>query len=261
MFLRWRRMTKLNWLAVSLSSLVCFCAGSELAGSSLAPARSQPATLRQVRIEDRFWAPKLKVYREQTVPHSWQFMQGELGALQAAGGQSVAGELNGTWGEANLYKFLETAANSLALVPDAELERHVNEVAALVAGAQQPDGYVHAFVTNSKKIPWDPDFLDGSHDGYVLGHLIQAAVALQAATGRRTLLEVACRAADQAHRHFLGPGGRPGFCGHAELEMALVELYLMPSRVWTTPEPPNWFWGASRALGGSIAPTFWAGSP
>ena len=45
------------------------------------------------------------------------------------------------------------------------------------------------------------------------------------------------------------------------LEMALVELYLMPSRVWTMPEPPNWFWGASRALGGSIAPTFWAVSP
>jgi hypothetical protein len=143
-------MTKLNWLALSLSSVACFCARAELAGSSLAPARSQPATLRQVRIEDRFWAPKLKVYREQTIPHSWQFMQGELRALQAAGGQSVAGELNGTWGEANLYKFLE---------------------------------------------------------------------------------------------------------------MALVELYLMPSRVWTMPEPPNWFWGASRALGGSIAPTFWAGSP
>ena len=223
--LRWRRMKILNWLAPSLSSLACICARGELAGGSLAPATSQPATLRQVRIEDRFWAPKLKVYREQTIPHSWQFMQGELRALQAAGGQSVTGELNGTWGEANLYKFLETAANSLALVPDPELERKVNEVVALVAGAQQPDGYVHAFVTNSKKIPWDPDFLDGSHDGYVLGHLIQAALALHAATGKRTLLEVACRAADQAHRHFLGPGSRPGFCGHAELELALVELY------------------------------------
>jgi len=224
-------MTKLTWLALSLSGLACFCARAELAGSSLSAARSQPVTLRQVKIEDRFWAPKLKVYREQTVPHSWQFMQVELRALQVAGGQSVAGELNGTWGEANLYKFLETAAESLALAPDAALERRVNEVVALVAGAQQPDGYVHAFVTNSKKTPWDPDFLDGSHDGYVLGHLIQAAVALQAATGKRTLLEVACRAADQAHRHFLGPGGRPGFCAHAELEMALVELYrIVPER-------------------------------
>jgi uncharacterized protein len=80
-------------------------------------------------------------------------------------------------------------------------------------------------VINNKKIPWDPAFLDGSHDGYVLGHMIQAAIAYQTTTGKAKFLEIARRAADQAYEHFLGKNGQPGFCGHAELEMALAELY------------------------------------
>jgi uncharacterized protein len=181
--------------------------------------------LSRVEIRDGFWAPKLEVYRDKTIPHAWQYMQWEIRALKRAGGQSVEGELNNTWGEANLYKFMQTVAHSLAVKPDAELERRLDEVIKLLAAAQQPDGYLHAYVTNNKKTPWDPDFLDGSHDGYVLGHLIEAALAHYAATGRRDLLDIAVKAADQACRHFLAANGRPGFCGHAELEMALIELY------------------------------------
>jgi DUF1680 family protein len=183
------------------------------------------------KIEDAFWAPKLDIYRQRTIPHSWNYMGWELRALQKANGQAVQGDLNGTWGEANLHKFLETVGHSLALFPDPALERRVDDVVKLLAGAQQPDGYLHAFVTNSGKQPWDPGFLDGSHDGYVLGHMIEAALAHYEATGERTFLDIACRAADQAYDHFLGPKGRPGFCGHAELEMALVELYrVVPNR-------------------------------
>jgi DUF1680 family protein len=178
-----------------------------------------------VEIRDSFWAPKLRVYREQTIPHSWRFMEWELRSLRKAAGQAVEGELNGTWGEANLYKFLETVAYSLALAPDPKLEAQVDQVVALLAAAQQPDGYLHAYVTNNRKTPWDPDFLDGSHDGYVLGHMIQAALAYHAATGKRAFLNIAVKAADQACRHFLGGKGNPGFCGHAGLEMALVELF------------------------------------
>jgi hypothetical protein len=195
------------------------------ASEAAAEARLQPLPLARVDIRDGFWAPKLRVYREKTIPHSWFYLQWELRALRRAAGQPVEGELNGTWGEANLYKFLETAAYSLAQERDPALERQVDEVIELLAAGQQPDGYLHVYVTNNGKTPWDPDFLDGSHDGYVLGHLIEAAIEYHAATGKRRLLDLACRAADQAGRHFLGPNGRPGFCGHAELELALVELY------------------------------------
>jgi len=55
--------------------------------------------------------------------------------------------------------------------------------------------------------------------------MIEAAIEYHAATGKGDFLEIACKAADEACDHFLGPNAQPGFCGHAELEMALVELH------------------------------------
>jgi len=214
---------------ILLPAIVAGPAGAAPAGESRShaapPGGARAVPVQGVKVSDPFWLPKLRVYQERTLPHSWQYMSWELRALRRAAGEKVEGEPNGTWGEANLYKFLETLAYSLSLFPDPALEARVDEVVGLVARAQRPDGYVHAYVLNAGKPPWDPGFLDGSHDGYVLGHLIEAAVEHHAATGKRPLLDVACRAADEAWRRFLGPGGRPGFCGHAELEMALVELY------------------------------------
>lgn len=187
--------------------------------------RARLLSLRNIRVTSPFWASKLEVYRQRTIPHSWQYMGWELRALKHAVGEPVDGDLNGTWGEANLHKFLETCAYSLAQFPDASLQQQTDEVIGLLGRVQQPDGYLHAYITNSGKPPWDPEFLDGSHDGYVLGHMIEAAIEYHAATGNGAFLQIARRAADQAYRHFLGPDGQPGFCGHAELEMALAELY------------------------------------
>lgn len=211
------------WLVVfaALGSLPsCVTAGEVAASSHL-----QPLPIADVHLNGGFWAPKLQVYRKRTIPHSWTYMQWELRSLRKAAGETVEGDLNGTWGEANLYKFLESVAYALAQQPDPALEQRVDEIINLLRAGQQPDGYLHVYVTNNKKTPWDPAFLDGSHDGYVLGHMIEAAIAYQAATGKGAFLDIARKAADQAWNHFLGPNARPGFCGHAELEMALVELY------------------------------------
>ena len=221
----WRAPT--SWLGLPLA---LYLAGGAYASDSFAPSGRAATPVRSARVQDveirdTFWAPKLKVYREKTVPHSWFYMQWELRALRKAAGQPVDGDLNGTWGEANLYKLLETVAYALAMERDADLERRVDEIVDLLAAGQQADGYSHLYVINNQKPPWDPAFLDGSHDGYVLGHMIEAALEYAAATGKTKFLDVARRAADQAHDHFLGPRGQPGFCGHAELEMALVELY------------------------------------
>jgi DUF1680 family protein len=185
----------------------------------------RPLPLNDVQITDQFWAPKLKIYKERTIPHSWKYMESELKALRRAAGEKVEGPLNGTWGEANLYKFLETVAHSLALFPDPALEKRIDDIVTLLGRAQQADGFVHLFYINSKKLKWDPEFLDGSHTGYVLGHMIEAAIEYNANTGKHAFLDIACKAADEAYEHFLGPNGQPGFDGHAELEMALVELF------------------------------------
>lgn len=225
------------------ASLVLWMGGSAFAGAAGVPGvpesagrwlgregKLQSLPVRQVRLEGGFWGPKLQIYRERTLPHSWQYMGHNLRSLRKAAGVPTEGPFNGTWDEANLYKFLETIAHSLGTAPDAALERKVDEIVELVARAQRTNGYAHVYIINEGKPEWDPAFLDGSHDGYVLGHLIEAAIEYHANTGKRALLDIACRAADQAHEHFLGPRGVPGFCGHAELEMALVELARVTGR-------------------------------
>ena len=101
------------------------------------PSLRRRVPLSAVTINDTFWAPKLKLLRERTVPFSWNYMGWELRALEKANGRTVQGDLNGTWGEANLHKFLETASHSLALAPDPALERRLDGVIGLLAGAQQ----------------------------------------------------------------------------------------------------------------------------
>ncbi len=189
-----------------------------------------PVPVRHARLEGGFWGPKLRIYRERTIPHSWQYMGHNLRSLRKAAGQPTEGPFNGTWDEANLHKFLETIALSLGTSPDAALEQSVDEIVDLLGRAQRPNGYAHVHIINEGKPEWDPEFLDGSHDGYVLGHLIEAAIEYEANTGKRALLDIACKAADEAYEHFLGPKGVPGFCGHAELEMALVELARVTGR-------------------------------
>jgi DUF1680 family protein len=211
--------------ALGCALLMSHPGSSPAAGSAVTRPQLKPLPVRSVHIADTFWAPKLETCRRASIPHSWFYMQWNLRALRCAAGEAVEGDLNGTWDEANLFKFIETAAHALGVEPDPDLERRIDDVIALVGRAQRKDGYAHAYVIHAGKPPWDPAFLDGSHDGYVLGHLIEAAIEYHANTGKRALLDIACRAADQAWDHFLGPNGRPGFCGHAELEMALVELH------------------------------------
>ena len=62
------------------------------------------------------------------------------------------------------------------------------------------------------------------HEDYNAGHMIEAGVAYYNATGKRKLLDVCIKWADQFDALF-GPGKRDWVTGHQELELALVKLY------------------------------------
>ncbi|MGQ9687157.1 MAG: glycoside hydrolase family 127 protein, partial [Thiobacillaceae bacterium] len=98
-----------------------------------------------------------------------------------------------------------------------------NEVIALIAQAQTPDGYPNSYYQVVKPDQRCTNLRD-DHELYCAGHLFQAAVAHHRATGQNSLLDVARRFADYIDSVF-GPGKRPGAPGHPEIEMALVELY------------------------------------
>ena len=62
--------------------------GGARAATVAASDRLQTLPLANVEIRDRFWAPKIQVYREKTIPHSWFYMQWEMRSLRKAAGQT-----------------------------------------------------------------------------------------------------------------------------------------------------------------------------
>jgi len=125
--------------------------------------------------------------------------------------------------DSDVYKWLEALAWEIGRQSSPELERMAEDTVALIASAQEPDGYINSWcqVVDPE---WRWTDLEQGHELYCAGHLIQAAVALERATGDGTLLEVARRFADLIDEVFRG-GDQPGTDGHPVIEMALVELY------------------------------------
>ena len=186
------------------------------------PAPMLPVDVQDVKVADTFWAPRMKVVRENMIPHSWKYVNPAVQELTNAAKPEKKPARCGRWMEANLHKLLETCAYALAQQKDPKLDAKVDEVVAVIEAAQQPDGFVHAWVINRKAKQWGA--LPGQHDGYVLGHLYEAAVAHYRATGKKNYLDIAVKSADQAWRHFI-ENKTKGVPGHAEIELALIELY------------------------------------
>jgi DUF1680 family protein len=179
-----------------------------------------------VTIDDCFWAPRQRVTRERTLPHIYRQCEstGRIDALRLAWqpGQEPVPHI--FW-DSDVAKWLEAASYSLGTHPDTALAAHVDGVIALLAAAQQPDGYLNSHFTAVQPGKRWTNLRD-AHELYCAGHLIEAGVAHYAATGQRTLLDIVRRYADGIDAAFgRAPGQRRGYCGHEEIELALVKLY------------------------------------
>jgi DUF1680 family protein len=187
------------------------------------PLTSLPVT--SVRIEDRFWAPRIEVNRTRTLEAVHRKLI-ETGAIQnfAIAAGKVPGKFRGPfWSDSDVYKWLEGVSYSLAERRDAPLEATADAVIASIAAAQMPDGYLDTyFQLVAPDLRWK--YLAFGHEMFCAGHLYEAAVAHFEATGKRTLLDVAIKHADHVDETF-GPGKQDGQPGHEEIELGLVKLY------------------------------------
>ncbi|PWD51813.1 glycoside hydrolase family 127 protein [Serinibacter arcticus] len=160
-----------------------------------------------------------------TIPHCIAQLEtsGVLDNFRRVVGESGA-EFRGFWfADSDLYKVIEAVGWEIARTGTEEFDAWLDDVVGLVARTAEPSGYVHTYIQGvapEKKFVQ----LELTHEMYVLGHMIQAAVALSRANGRDDLLRLARSFADLVDRRF-GPGREDGICGHPEIETALVELY------------------------------------
>ncbi|MBB2684134.1 glycoside hydrolase family 127 protein [Rhizobium sophoriradicis] len=126
--------------------------------------------------------------------------------------------------DSDLGKSIETIAYSLYRRPNPKLEARADEIIDMYERMQDKDGYLNAWfqrVEPSRR--WTN--LRDHHELYCAGHLMEAAVAYYQATGKRKLLDIMCRYADYMIKVFgHGQGQIPGYCGHEEIELALVKL-------------------------------------
>jgi len=183
--------------------------------------------LGEVRIADRFWAPRIATCRRVTLPYCFETCEktGRINNFLKAAGQ-MPGRFEGLWfNDSDVYKVLEGAAYSLRTHPDPKLDKLTDEVIAKIAAAQQPDGYLYCFFTIDNR---DQRFKNicrpARHELYCMGHMIEAGAVHYEMTGKQNMLRVAAKLADHIDSVF-GPGKRHEVPEHQELELALIKLY------------------------------------
>jgi DUF1680 family protein len=194
---------------------------------SVTPLTSrQPVPFTRVTLRDEFWAPRLEVNHRHTIPHVYEQCErtGRLAAWEMRWRPGDPNPPHIFW-DSDVAKWVEAASYSLAIRPDAELAGQLDRLIATMARAQMPDGYL-----NSHYIAVEPDRrwtnLRDRHELYCAGHLIEAAVAHHQATGQTSLLNLLLRYADHIGAQFgREPGQKRGYCGHEEIELALVKLH------------------------------------
>lgn len=189
-------------------------------------SKISPVPLKNVRIQGGFWGNRQRINRDVTIPIEYEQCKktGRIDAWKLDWEPGKPGKPHHFW-DSDVAKWIEAAAYSLAVQPDPELEKRVDEVIDLIEKAQHDDGYLNIYysvVEPGKR--WTN--LKDMHELYCAGHLIEAAVAYYQVTGKRKLLDVMCRYADHIDTVF-GPeeGKKKGYPGHEEIELALVKLY------------------------------------
>jgi hypothetical protein len=159
-----------------------------------------------------------------TLPHCVDQLDaaGNIDNLRRVTGE-VDGDYQNMWfADSDVHKTLEAAAWQLGSTPDdAGLRAFLDTTAALLAKAQDEDGYLNSYFTYVKpEKRWQE--LHWSHELYCAGHLVQAAVAAARTGAGAEVVTVARRFADLIVERF---GEVDDVDGHPEIETAMVELY------------------------------------
>ena len=199
----------------------------------------KPVPFTAVHIDDTFWAPRIETNRTVTIPFAFGKDE-ETGRIDnfIRAGKALRGETFDNkqfppypFDDTEVYKVIEGASYSLSVHPDPKLDAYIDGLIEKIGAAQEKDGYLYTARTINPLVPhpWsgkDRWVLEGvnSHELYDLGHLYEAAAAHYAATGKRSLLDIALRTANLLCDTF-GPGKREIWPGHQIVEMGLAKLY------------------------------------
>ena len=196
--------------------------------------RYTPTPFTQVRIQGAFWRERLETVLATTIPSQYEQLE-RHGLLESLAVRQPPPPLRipvGNHGlttqvfwDSDIGKWIEAASYALAHRRDAAIEAKIDAIAEQFAAAQLPDGYLNCwYIGHEVDRRWTN--LRDRHELYCAGHLLEGALAYFQSTGRRRLLDVMLRYVDHIAATFgRGPGQKRGYCGHQEIELALIKLY------------------------------------
>ena len=202
---------------------------------------SHPIALRDATVTDPFWASRQELVRTQVIPYQWNALNDNVpGAapsycmhnFKAAAAQNAEHHKEGkafvppkytfrgfealpddpahpdpdkfygfVFQDTDFSKWIEAVGYSLTHHPDADLEATADTAIDIVCAAQLDNGYLDTYyILNGM----DRHFtnLKDHHELYCFGHLTEGAIAYYQATGKRKLLDAACRFADYIDSRF-----------------------------------------------------------
>jgi len=107
-----------------------------------------PVSFEKVTVRDPFWAPRMETNRTTTLALEYRQMKdtGRIDVFRLDWTEGKEPRPHQFW-DSDVAKWVEAAAYSLTTHPDPELERLLDETIELIAGAQQPDGYLNTYFT------------------------------------------------------------------------------------------------------------------
>jgi DUF1680 family protein len=215
-----------------------------------------PLSFQQVRIDDPFWSPKLKVWNTKTVYDVFDKLEGkyepdrpDIIAEKAKWGRTRNAFLNfdrvaqgkkntqshdgPPWYDGLVYETIRGAADLLAEYPDARLEKKIDAYIDRIAAAQDadPDGYLNTYTTLMRPDKrWGTNGGDDKwqHDIYNSGMLMEAAIHYYKSTGKTKLLNTAVKLTNYICKQ-IGPAPKlnviPGHGGPEETVLKLYRLF------------------------------------
>lgn len=234
-----------NLITFSLLALFAAVGANAQSDKSGYPITPVPFTAVKVTT-NTFWGQRLQASRDVTIPLAFskceetdRYKNFEQAAEHIKDASKTFRVTMGySFDDTDPYKTLEGAAYLMQTYPNATIngmpiDKYCDKVIAIIASAQEPDGYLYTARTQNPAQPhnWAGEkrwqlVEDLSHEFYNLGHLCEAAVAHYNATGKKTLLDIACKYADCVCKE-VGPN--PGQAhvtpGHQIAEMGLAKLY------------------------------------
>lgn len=182
--------------------------------------------LNDASITEGFWRKRMDVNRKNTLPieHEQCEKTGRIEALKLNWKPGMPNQPHIFW-DSDIGKWIEAAGYVLSEKRDKAIEKKVDDVIELIVKSQQKDGYINShFTAVEPEKRWTN--LRDLHELYCAGHLLEGAVAYYEATGKRKFLDAMCRYADYIGKTFgREKGQKRGYCGHEEIELALVKLF------------------------------------